>query len=66
MTSRPPRQNDITIAQIVQALRQLKEGDRLTVLKFTQAIVKDRTAKQAVRRKRFSQPEEDESWRIGS
>lgn len=66
MTGPSPRPNDVTIARIVQALRQLAEGDRVTVLKFTQAIVKDRTAKRETRRKRFPQPEPDDSWRVGN
>lgn len=64
MTPTPPK-NDITIAQIAQLLRQLRESDRTTVLKFTQAILRDRATKRANRRDRFQQPEVDD-WRIGS
>lgn len=64
MNSPPLRQNDITIAQIIQLLRQLKEGDLVRVLRFVEGIVSDRVGKKRQRKARF-QTDEIENWQIG-
>lgn len=60
MTSQPTN----TTAEIMRAVRQLNEADRLRVLKFTLAILQDRQGKKAKRRSRFQQPELND-WRVG-
>lgn len=55
-----------TIHKILKLVRMLSEGDRQRVLKFVEGITGDREGKKATRRKRFSPPEPDDSWRVGS
>jgi aromatic ring hydroxylase len=54
-----------TIAQIIQTVRKLKQGDRLRVLKFAEGIQHSRQGKATQRRKRHEQVM-IEDWRIGS
>lgn len=45
-----------TPTQILKALRQLPEGDRIRVLRFALAILQDRQGKRQKSRSRFQQP----------
>lgn len=55
-----------TLAQLMIIARQLREGDRVTVLKFAQAVLKDRALKREQRRKGHATRRQPvENWRIG-
>lgn len=55
-----------TSEKIMAAIRQLNEADRVRVLRFALAISESRRGKKERRRSRFSQPQVDETWRVGS
>jgi hypothetical protein len=55
---------ETAIAQLIQTVRKLREGDRLRVLKFAEGIQQSRQGKAAQRRKRHQRPV-IEDWRIG-
>lgn len=56
-----------TLAQLMAVARQLREGDRVTVLKFANAILTDRQGKRSQRRKsHVTRRPPLEHWRIGS
>lgn len=56
-----------TTAQLLAVVQLLKEGDRVTVLKFARAILGDRTGKRQQRRRNHAaRRPPTESWRIGN